>query len=151
MMLSGLERSRPSRGPHQASIQCMLKVEPIFHAMQVLMSCHCLTKNGAVVTFISTNYRRIPIIDTTPMAIFDTISEFSSHSPHSLLSSTVLAMGLRSWWRRFTNRIKTVAGSWLHMDRFMSTAYFHDGSYAVWQGRPSGSSYRQFEDLCRYD
>lgn len=32
----------------------------------------------------------------------------------------------------------------------MSTAYFTDGSYAVWQGRPSGSSYRQFEDMCRY-
>jgi hypothetical protein len=59
-------------------------------------------------------------------------------------------MGLRSWWRRFTNRIKQVAARFFSSDSFMSEAFFDDGSHAVWQGKPSGSSYAQYQYLCQY-
>lgn len=58
-------------------------------------------------------------------------------------------MGLRSWWRRFTNRIKQVAAVFFYGDNFLSQAYFEDGGHAVWQGRPVGSDYHAYEELCK--
>jgi hypothetical protein len=47
-----------------------------FPYMQARISSHRLTEKRVVVTFISTSYWRIPIIDSTPRTTFKKISEF---------------------------------------------------------------------------
>lgn len=47
------------------------------------------------------------------------------------------------------NAIKRVAANFVASDSFMSRAYFYDGGYAVWQGRPRGLEYDRFQAICK--
>jgi hypothetical protein len=61
-------------------------------------------------------------------------------------------MGLRNWWRRFTQHIQEVYNKFspFGRDEFTATATFFDGSTARWEGAPRGVRYQQWEDLCRF-
>jgi hypothetical protein len=59
-------------------------------------------------------------------------------------------MALKSWWRRFLNNMREVAAGFVRGSSFVSVAYFDDGGYAVWQGRPKGRDYDAYREMCRY-
>ena len=93
--------------------------------------------------------RRLGIILPSRVVTRKSVGNFLFYISRSSLPSSLVNMGLRSWWRRFRNKMISIAASWFHSDNFQSTAYLNDGGTAVWQGRPVGWKYETFEELCR--
>jgi len=56
-------------------------------------------------------------------------------------------MGCRDWFRRFVSKVKEILGVYDKYNDFKAIAYFPDGSEAMFEGKPWGSSFRMFQNL----